>query len=89
VTYLSRLLQEKKSYFESIKIFNYEMLLVYGKSLGWSPIKMQPLVNIIRHVDKILLDFVSLGLWNHCHELVTQISNNSSNKSSTQGHHPH
>jgi hypothetical protein len=34
VTYLSRLLQEKQGYLESRKILNYEMSLVYGKSLG-------------------------------------------------------
>jgi len=33
VTYLSRLLQEKQGYFESRNIFNYEVSLVYGKSL--------------------------------------------------------
>ncbi len=32
VTYLSCLLQEKQGYPKSIKIFNYEMSLVYGKS---------------------------------------------------------
>jgi len=34
VTYLSRLLQKKQGYYESGKIFNYEVSLVYGKSLG-------------------------------------------------------
>jgi hypothetical protein len=34
VTYLSCLLQERQGYFESRKILNYEMSLVYGKSLG-------------------------------------------------------
>jgi hypothetical protein len=32
VTYLSCLLQEKQGYPKSIKILNYEMSLVYGKS---------------------------------------------------------
>jgi len=34
VTYLSRLLQEKQGYPEFRKILNYEMSLVYAKSLG-------------------------------------------------------
>jgi hypothetical protein len=34
LTYLSHLLQEKQGYFESRKILNYEVSLVYGKSLG-------------------------------------------------------
>jgi len=34
VTYLSRPLQEKQGYLKSKKILNYEMSLVYGKSLG-------------------------------------------------------
>ncbi len=34
VTYLSCLLQEKQGYSKSKKILNYEMSLVYGKSLG-------------------------------------------------------
>jgi hypothetical protein len=33
VTYLLHLLQEKQGYFKSKKIFNYEVSLVYGKSL--------------------------------------------------------
>jgi len=41
LTYLSRLFQEKQGYFESRKILNYEVSLVYGKSLGWSSIKIQ------------------------------------------------
>jgi len=41
VLYLSCLLQEKQNYPESKKILNYEMSLVYRKSLGWSSIKMQ------------------------------------------------
>jgi hypothetical protein len=32
VTYLSCLLQEKQGYPKSVKILNYEMSLVYGKS---------------------------------------------------------
>jgi hypothetical protein len=34
VTYLSHFLQEKQGYFEFKKILNYEVSLVYGKSLG-------------------------------------------------------
>jgi hypothetical protein len=34
VTYLSCILQEKQGYSESKKILNYEISLVYGKSLG-------------------------------------------------------
>ncbi len=34
VTYLSRPLQEKQGYHKSKKILNYEVSLVYGKSLG-------------------------------------------------------
>jgi hypothetical protein len=34
VTYLSHLLQENQGYYESRKIHNYEMSLVYGKSLA-------------------------------------------------------
>ncbi len=33
MTYLSRLLQEKQGFSKSKNIFNYEMSLVYGKSL--------------------------------------------------------
>jgi hypothetical protein len=43
VIYLSRLLQEKQGYFESKK-----MSLVYGKSLGWSSIKMQHIKSSIK-----------------------------------------
>jgi len=48
VTYLSRLLQEKQGYFESRNILNYEMSLVYGKSLGRSSIKMQHIKSSIK-----------------------------------------
>jgi hypothetical protein len=39
LTYLSCLLQEKKGYFESRKILNYEVSLVYGKSIKMQHIK--------------------------------------------------
>jgi len=46
--YLSCLLQEKQGYPESKNILNYEMSLVYIKSLGWSSIKMQHIRSSIK-----------------------------------------
>jgi hypothetical protein len=48
MTYLSGLLQEKQGYPKFRKILNYEMSLVYGKSLGWSSIKMQHIRSSIK-----------------------------------------
>jgi hypothetical protein len=42
------LCKKSKGYPKSKKIFNYEMSLVYGKSLGWSSIKMQHIISSIK-----------------------------------------
>jgi negative regulator of sigma E activity len=41
-------LQEKQGYFESRKILNYEVSLVYGKSQGWSSIRMEHITSSIK-----------------------------------------